>query len=243
MNKTPITLNPIGIVHSPFHEKFGIPRQPGLVPEIKGSIELLPPYNRADSVRGLESFSHIWVLFLFHKTASAGWKPTVRPPRLGGKTRVGVFASRSNFRPNPIGQSVVALEHIDLSDNSVVLRIAGHDLLDQTPVIDIKPYLAYSDAIATSRDGYAQSAPSTLQISFSPEAAGQCEALSLSEYGNPMALIKALLEQDPRPAFHKRKEKDRRYGMRLHDFDILFKVSGSTLCVTDIRTTKNGDKR
>ncbi len=238
-----VNIEPIGIVHSPFREKFGIPRQPGLVPEIKCRIELLPPYNRADCVRGLDVFSHIWVLFLFHQTAAAGWKPTVRPPRLGGKTRVGVFASRSNFRPNPIGQSVVSLEQIDLTDNGIILHIAGHDLLHETPVIDIKPYLGYSDAIPESCDGYAQSTPAALNITFTPEAQAQCHTLSSLQSGDLATLIKALLQQDPRPAFHRRTPENRRYGMRLHDFDIQFQVSGSSLCVTGVRHTAEHDKR
>ncbi len=234
---------PIGIVHSPFKEKFGIPRQPGLVREIRGRIELLPPCNHADCVRGLEQFSHIWVLFLFHDTAAAGWRPTVRPPRLGGKTRVGVFASRSNFRPNPIGQSVVRLESIDTTSGNVILDISGHDLLDETPVLDIKPYLGYADCIPDSRDGYAQSAPSSLRVVFTKAAEAQCHQLEASGHGDIAGMLQALLVQDPRPAFHGRRGLDKRYGMRLGDLDVKFEVRGDELIVTGVSTETNGDKR
>ncbi len=237
------TMTPIGIVHSPFHEKFGIPRQPGLVPQVKGHIELLPPCNHADCVRGLEAFSHIWVLFLFHNTAGDGWRPTVRPPRLGGRKKVGVFASRSNFRPNPIGQSVVRLDDIDLSGGKVILNISGHDLLDQTPVLDIKPYLGYADCIADSRDGYAQAAPASLEVIFSADALAQCRELERTGSGDVVQLLRALLVQDPRPAFHKRRYPDKTYGMTFGDFDIKFEVSGNTLCVTRVITETGDDKR
>lgn len=239
----PLMMTPIGVVHSPFREKFGIPRQPGLVPDIKGSIELLPPYNVADCVRGLDAFSHIWVLFLFHNTAGDGWRPTVRPPRLGGKKKVGVFASRSNFRPNPIGQSVVRLDNVALSSGKVVLDIAGHDLLDQTPVLDIKPYLGYADCIADSRDGYAQAAPSSLAVIFSAEAEAQCRELERGGNGNVAQMLRALLVQDPRPAFHQRLHKDKHYGMALGDLNVKFSVQGDTLCVTRVTTKHSGDKR
>jgi tRNA-Thr(GGU) m(6)t(6)A37 methyltransferase TsaA len=243
MTDSTFSFTPIGVVHSPFREKFGIPRQPGLVPQIKGRIELLPPFNRSDCVRGLETFSHVWVLFLFHNTAADGWRPTVRPPRLGGKKKVGVFASRSNFRPNPIGQSVVRLDRIDTSDGKVVLDISGHDLLDQTPVLDIKPYLGYADCISNSRDGYAQAAPSSLEVRFSPEAKAECDALRASGHGDVAALLRALLVQDPRPAFHKRGNKDKRYGMNLGNLEVFFEVTGCQVCVTGVTTGNSGDKR
>ena len=243
MTETAFGFTPIGIVHSPFREKFGIPRQPGLVPQIKGQIELLPPFNRSDCVRGLETFSHIWVLFLFHNTATDGWRPTVRPPRLGGKKKVGVFASRSNFRPNPIGQSVVRLERIDAANGKVVLDISGHDLLDQTPVLDIKPYLGYADRIEDSRDGYAQAAPSALEVQFSTEAKAQCDALTASGSDDVAALLHALLVQDPRPAFHKHRNKNKRYGMRLGNLEVFFEVADCQVRITRVITESGDDKR
>ena len=243
MPASSVYFTPIGIVHSPFREKFGIPRQPGLAPQITGSIELLPPCNHADCVRGLEAFSHIWVLFLFHDTADKGWRPTVRPPRLGGKRKVGVFASRSNFRPNPIGQSVVRLDGIDSENGNTILRISGHDLLDRTPVLDIKPYLGYSDCIPDSRDGYAQSAPSTLVIRFLPAALDQCRRLTENGHGDVEAMVRALLAQDPRPAYHQRRRLDKRYGMKLGELEVKFEVAGNELLVTGVGPSVTNDKR
>lgn len=156
MNKT-YCLNPIGTIHSCFKEKFTIPRQPGLVKQAKATLELIEPYNRKEAVRGLEEFSHIWVVFVFHKNESRGqWKPTVRPPRLGGNKRVGIFASRSPHRPSPIGMSAVKLEGIEESKDKILLHLSGVDLLDGTPVLDIKPYIGYADSIEDSYDGFAK---------------------------------------------------------------------------------------
>ncbi|NQY65973.1 MAG: tRNA (N6-threonylcarbamoyladenosine(37)-N6)-methyltransferase TrmO [Alteromonadaceae bacterium] len=143
-----ISFHVIGKVHSPYKEKFAIPRQPGLASCAKGVIELIDQANNIDLVRGLEQFSHLWVLFIFHATQQQGWKPLVRPPRLGGNKKMGVLATRSTFRPNPIGMSVVKLDKVSVENNKVLIHISGLDLLDQTPVIDIKPYLAYSDIVS-----------------------------------------------------------------------------------------------
>ena len=148
------SFDPIGIVHSPFKEKFGIPRQPGLVPEAKARLEVLPPYDRSEAFCGLEDFSHIWVTFVFHEAICTRWQPTVRPPRLGGNRRIGVFSSRSPFRPNPIGMSVVALEGISNIEGKIELQLAGVDLLDGTPVLDIKPYIPYADSLPDARSGF-----------------------------------------------------------------------------------------
>ena len=144
------TFQPIGIIHSCFREKFGIPRQPGLVTAAEGRLEILPPYNRAEAFRTLQDYSHLWLVFVFHAALRQHWSATVRPPRLGGNQRVGVFATRSPYRPNPLGLSRVELRAIDYSGQGVNLLLGGIDLLDQTPVLDIKPYLpsyyAISDA-------------------------------------------------------------------------------------------------
>jgi tRNA (adenine37-N6)-methyltransferase len=136
-----IAFTPIGIVHSPFKEKFGVPRQPGIATAARATLELLPPYDREEALEGLSGFSHVWLVFVFHATAAQGWQPSVRPPRLGGNVRVGVFASRSMFRPNPIGLSVVELEGYGREDGRLVLHVKGADLIDGTPVLDIKPYI------------------------------------------------------------------------------------------------------
>ena len=148
-------VRPVGIIHSCFPEKFGIPRQPGLVKSATARLEVFPPYDRDEMFKGLERFSHIWITFLFHETFKEGWKRTVRPPWLGGRERVGVFASRSPHRPNHLGLSVVRLEKIGREGKRLFLDLAEIDFLDKTPVLDVKPYLPYSDKIDEAKDGYA----------------------------------------------------------------------------------------
>lgn len=140
----------IGVIRSPYKEKFAVPRQPGLVKSSGGELHFIAPYNQADAVRGLEAFSHLWVVFVFHQTMEGGWRPTVRPPRLGGNARMGVFATRSTFRPNPIGMSLVELKGIRTQKDQVILELGSLDLVDGTPVIDIKPYLPFAEALPNS---------------------------------------------------------------------------------------------
>ena len=154
----------IGTIDSPYKEKFAIPRQPGIVTAAQGQLRLTGTANNAELVRGLEQFSHIWLLFVFHGTQAQGWKPLVRPPRLGGNKKLGVLATRSTFRPNPIGMSVVKLDRIEQQNlahnkSQVTLHISGLDLLDGTPIIDIKPYVPYADIIEGAEGGYAQEQP------------------------------------------------------------------------------------
>ncbi len=218
-----IQFESIGIVHSPYKEKFGVPRQPGLVPQAKGSLELLPPFNRPEAVIGLEGYSHIWIQFLFDRNRREKWQPTVRPPRLGGNTRVGVFASRSPFRPNPIGLSVVRLERVVNNENGVILEVSGLDLVDGTSVLDIKPYVAYVDSIPDAASGFAATAPSPLlKVSFSYAALKQLAARPDEAELKP--LITGLLETDPRPAYIKEGRQQRIYGIRLYDFDLRWRV-------------------
>ena len=143
----PFELNAVGVIESPYKQKFAIPRQPGLIPEATGYLVLEPDYSDEAIVRGIESFSHLWLVFVFHETAGKGWSPMVRPPRLGGNARKGVFATRATFRPNPVGLSVVKLEGVERKNGKLMLKLSGIDLLHGTPVIDIKPYLPYSDAL------------------------------------------------------------------------------------------------
>jgi len=215
----------IGIIHSCFKEKFGIPRQPGLVEEATAILELLPPYNRAEAVRGIEQFTHIWVLFVFHGCLRSQWKPTVRPPRLGGNERIGVFASRATYRPNPIGMSPVKLERVVVEDQGVFLHLKGVDLLDGTPVVDIKPYVPYADSLAHARGGFADNSPPIKHsVVFLPEAEQRCGDLSAA-YPNLRQMIEQLLQSDPRPAY-KEGDDGRIYGMRLWDFDLQWRVTG-----------------
>lgn len=223
---------PIGIVHSCFREKFGIPRQPGLVSEARATLELLPPYHSPEGVRGLEGFSHLWLIFVFHEIPAGRWQPTVRPPRLGGNQRLGVFATRSPFRPNPIGLSAVRLERVEIAQGRVVLHLAGADLLDGTPVLDIKPYVPYADRIPDATSGFAPSAPeATLAVEFSPSAAAFCAAWP---EGDLRTLITQILRQDPRPAYERESTAPQRYGMKLYDFDLRWEMRDDTAEVIDI---------
>ena len=224
------TFAPIGVIHSCFKEKFGIPRQPGLVTAARAMLELLPPYNRAEAVRGLEGFSHIWVSFVFHACQDEAWKPTVRPPRLGGNRRLGVFATRSTHRPNPIGLSAVALDRIEAAPGRVWLHLKGVDLMDGTPVLDIKPYLPYSDVIPGATGGFAAEAPAALfEVNFSRPALDRCATVPELEL-----LIRQILSQDPRPAYYGKGDGKKDFGMKLFDYDVKWEVHGDIVVVIDI---------
>lgn len=197
----------IALIRSCFSEKFGIPRQPGMVPAATASLEFLPSFDRPEMIRGLENFSHIWVQFLFHETIAEGWKATVRPPRLGGKTRVGIFASRSPHRPNHLGLSVVKLERIVNDGNRVALLLSGVDFLDGTPVLDIKPYIPYSDCPPGASGGYAPAAPPQIEVIFGAEAERFCAAYRLKTGRNLNELICQVIGHDPRPASQKGRKK------------------------------------
>ncbi|MDX1654826.1 MAG: tRNA (N6-threonylcarbamoyladenosine(37)-N6)-methyltransferase TrmO [Candidatus Competibacteraceae bacterium] len=231
-----VGLTPVGVVRSCFKEKFGIPRQPGLVPEARGSLKLLSPFQRPELVRGLEGFSHLWLIFLFHGCPPGQWSPTVRPPRLGGNHRLGVFATRSTFRPNPLGLSVVELEGIDLA-GGVTLRLKGLDLLDGTPVVDIKPYLPYADSLPAARGGFASQAPETgLTVVLESQPAAFCRECS-GDYGLDLEkLICQILTLDPRPAYRGGwQERGRVFGMRLLDFELRWRVEEGITRVVEIR--------
>lgn len=226
----------IGIVHSPYAEKFGIPRQPGLVPAAEATLELLPPYNRPEAVKGLEGFSHIWLSFIFHGVKREQWRPTVRPPRLGGNERLGVFATRSTHRPNPLGLSVVRLVNIDTADGRVVLHLQGADLMDGTPVVDIKPYIPYVDSVPDATAGFAPSPPSPgITVGFSAEAKAMCQELERT-YPGLSRLIEEVLAQDPRPAYQA--EQEREYGFMLYDLNVRFRAYGERFEVTGIDKTE-----
>lgn len=225
----------IGHIHSPFKEKFGIPRQSGLTPSAKGKIELHTPYNHMDTVRGLERFSHIWVTFVFHQHLERDWSALVRPPRLGGNKKVGVFASRSTFRPNMIGQSVIQLESIGVENGVASLNISGLDLLDGTPVLDIKPYIPYNDALSDASSGFAPHAPDqVLKVEFSSVAAAQCHTLENRDRPHLGQLISEMVSLDPRPAYKKDESSARMYGVCLFDVNVQFSIQGDRATITDI---------
>ena len=232
---TTITFNYIGYVESPYKEKFAIPRQPGLVNTARGKVILMGDANNADLVKELSQFSHIWLLFVFHGTQTQGWKPLVRPPRLGGNKKIGVLATRSTFRPNPIGMSVVKLNSVEIKNNQVILHVSGIDLLDQTPIVDIKPYVPYADSIITAKGGFAQSTPSIkIDIHYTEQARQQLNNLS-SQYHQLELFITQVLEQDPRPAYKQGKTDEKIYGMSLYDLNIEWKMQGlSRLLIKNI---------
>lgn len=227
-------LNPIGILRSPYRQKFAVPRQPNLVREAVGEILFEREFSDPNCLRGLEQFSHLWLVFLFHETAAQGWSPTVTPPRLGGSAKLGVFATRSTFRPNPIGLSVVEYAGWQLRNGQLVLSVRGIDLIDGTPILDIKPYLPYADALPDARAGYAEAAPAAaLSVEFSPAARQQLAQLG-NERPELEAFISAVLRQDPRPAVHVRQDREREYGMFLHDLNVRWQVNAGVCLVLGI---------
>jgi tRNA-Thr(GGU) m(6)t(6)A37 methyltransferase TsaA len=233
---TSFTFRPIGTIRSCFPEKFGIPRQPGLAPDASAVLEIHRSYQNHEAFRHLELFSHIWVLFVFHRCLRKEWKATVRPPRLGGNRRVGVFASRSGFRPNPIGQSAVELLTIEKSPGKISLHLKGVDLLDGTPVLDIKPYLPYADSLPQARHGFAPGPPpKAMAVRFSEQAAHTCRSLEAQSYPRLERLIVDLLALDPRPGYAPEKNT---FGMRLWDLNIRFEIHDDHIEVTSIETVE-----
>jgi tRNA-Thr(GGU) m(6)t(6)A37 methyltransferase TsaA len=237
-NGMEISVTPIGTISSCYKEKFGIPRQPGLVPEARATLELRPPFDRPEAFRGLEAFSHVWLIFLFHQNINSTWKPTVRPPRLGGNHRLGVFATRSPFRPNFLGLSAVKLERIEIRRSRVVLHLAGVDLLDGTPVLDIKPYLPYADSIACATGGFAGTPPQQdLEVIFSSQCRELLQNLEKTGYTNLGRLIVNTLRSDPRPAYYRQQPQKDIFGARILDFDVRWQIREGKVIVTDLVKT------
>ncbi|BHH85510.1 tRNA (N6-threonylcarbamoyladenosine(37)-N6)-methyltransferase TrmO [Desulforhopalus sp. 52FAK] len=229
MNNTNIEVQPIGIIHSCFTEKFGIPRQPGMVPAAIAELELYPPYNREEVTRGLEQFSHVWIHFLFHESVSDGWKNTVRPPWLGGTKRVGVLATRSPHRPNHLGLSVVRLQSVERGKQGTSLILSGIDLLDGTPVIDVKPYVPYSDSVPSAECGYAKGEVPEVSVQLTDQVRIFCEDYLRKTERNLMPLIEQMIRQDPRPA--KQKGAKDSFGILLWDVNIRWSVTSDGFLV------------
>lgn len=227
-------MNIIARVHTDFKTKFGLPRQSGLIPELKGRIIFEPEYRHPQSCRGLEGFSHIWILWQFSESKKSHWAATVTPPRLGGKTRVGVFATRAPYRPNNIGISCVKLERIEQNEKlGTVLHVSGIDMMDGTPIYDIKPYIPYTDCHPEARDGFvSETKMYELEVEF-PE-----ELLQIIPKEKRQAIIK-VLKQDPRPAYDT--DPDRCYGVDFAGFDIRFRVKDSLLIVCEIEILSTGE--
>jgi len=222
-----MNIQPIAHIHTCYGEKFGVPRQSGLVDDAWGELIFAPPYRTPDAIRGLEGFSHVWLVFIFHQAIREHWKPTVRPPRLGGNEKVGVFASRSPFRPNPIGLSVVRLDSIDLTHpDGPILNLRGIDLVDGTPILDIKPYIPYADSIPDASAGFAPSAPEQLRVQWLPEA--ETSQLSVST----KQLIENTLAVDPRPAYQK--ENSRTYGCQICGFNVRWRVEHEIILISSL---------
>lgn len=222
----PFEFQAIGYIHSCFTDRFGVPRQPGLAPAARAQLMLVAPYDNPQSLTGLDDCSHIWVQFVFHRPPSQQWKARVRPPRLGGNKSLGVFATRSPLRPNPIGLSVVRLEGIGRAPGKLWLELSGIDLLDGTPVLDIKPYVPYTDAVPEARSGFADQPPSTRPVEFTPEALASCAQFQ-DRSQQLEDLIRQILQQDPRPQYRS-PDPQRRYGMTLFDLNIQWRYRGDS---------------
>lgn len=219
-----MNISPIAIFHSPFSSKFGIPRQSGLVDELRGTVELQAEYANAEALRGLCGYDYVWLIWGFSENVSAEKHPTVRPPRLGGNRRMGVFATRSPFRPNNLGLSSVRL--VSIGDG--MIEVAGADLKDGTPIYDIKPYIPFTDSHPLARGGFVDTQQwTTLQVVVPDYFRSLLPP-------NKMQTLVAVLAQDPRPQYHD--EPERVYGMPFADCDVRFRVEGDTLTVTDIVT-------
>ena len=226
MSKNGLFIKPIAYIETDFNEKFGIPRQSGRVEELIGRIVFCPEYRNPDALRGIEGFSHLWLLFDFSKSHRDKWSPTVRPPRLGGNKKIGVFASRSPFRPNPIGISAVRLKGVEETEkDGKVLIVSGVDLLSGTPIIDIKPYLPHSDCRVGAVGGYSEEFSNySLEVNF-PE-----KLLSIIPEEKRQAIL-GCLSEDPRPSYQ---DDERTYKMRFAEFDISFNVENNVLIVTNV---------
>lgn len=232
-----LNIRPIGTIQTPYKQKFAIPRQPGLVPSAHGKIIFEPEFNDPNYLRGIEQFSHLWLLFHFHQTADKPHSPLVRPPRLGGNKKLGVFSTRSTFRPNNIGMSVVEFVSMEYKqqhkNNQLILTVSGMDLLDGTPIIDIKPYIPYADSLPHANGGFASQAPVVMKVEFSPIAIKQLAQLKVEQV-NLQDLIKEVLSQDPRPAYQDTNDPLKTYGMALYDLNIQWQVIENTNHVLSI---------
>lgn len=227
MEETGRFFHVIARIHTDFPKKFGIPRQSGLVEDLKAEIVFEPEYRNPDAFRGIEEFSHIWLIWEFSEAVRDTWSPTVRPPRLGGNKRMGVFATRSPFRPNAVGLSSVRLDSVEIHpEKGPVLHVSGADLMDGTPIYDIKPYLPFADSHPDAVGGFADRTKEyALQVEIPAELMGKIES------GKQDAL-KAVLAHDPRPSYQN--DPERIYGMEFAGYEVKFRVEGSVLIVTEI---------
>jgi len=230
---------PIGVIRTSFTEKFGVPRQSMMIREARGVLKLNPESSYRDALNHLDQFSHVWILFVFHTHLEKGWRPTIRPPRLEAPRRVGVFASRTPHRPNPIGISAVKLDRIDLDAvGGIELHLSGVDFLDGTPVLDIKPYLPFADSIPEANSGWAGSEIPKYRVEFSNESLQAMEAISLERHPRFKELVEQILEWDPRPTSQRRampiesaEMQGMEFGTRILDKDIQWQIKNSSIYV------------
>ena len=222
----PYCLKPIARLRSDLGGKFGLPRQAGIVEELEGTVVFEPEFRNPDALRGIEGFSHLWLIWQFSAALREGWSPTVRPPRLGGNTRVGVFATRSPFRPNALGLSCVRLLAVERGGaEGPLLRVGGADLMDGTPIYDIKPYLPYADCKPEARAGFAPDAGNTLAVRYAP---GTAECVPAEK----RAALTGVLANDPRPRYHS--DPERVYGLDFAGLNVRFRVDGNELTVVEV---------
>lgn len=248
---------PIGVIRTAFAEKFGIPRQPGMVLEAKGVIELDRHPFFALACDKLETFSHLWIIFVFHEHGARDWKPSIRPPRLGGRKKVGVLASRSPHRPNPIGLSAVRLDRVENTPKGVKIHVSGVDLLDGTPLLDIKPYIPFADSIPSANAGWAAEPIEKFPVEFTEKSEAALERherrLRIQRNDDTIDLRKMIIEMlelDPRPASLKRKipasntdSTGLRFAFTLFDFDVKWEIRNGTFAVLDLEDLIEGRPR
>ena len=221
------TIRPVAHMRSEFPQKFGLPRQSGLVEELKGEIVFVPEFRTPDALRGIEGFSHLWLIWGFHMSQKENWAATVRPPRLGGNQRMGVFATRAPYRPNGLGLSCVKLEGVEWdTPEGPVLKVAGADLMDGTPIYDVKPYVPYADSRPEAAEGFAPAPAPALKVEFAPGTLEQ-----VAEEKRPALM--GVLAQDPRPRYQR--DPERVYGMSFSGMEVGFTVEGDVLTVREVR--------
>lgn len=242
-NLNEVSLTPIAYIRSCYPERFGIPRQAGLVESAKAAIVFPHTDQQWHSLRGIESFSHIWVIFLLHGQSFSKFRPLVRPPRLGGNKSMGVYATRSPNRPNQIGLSAVPLDQVEQTPTEILLHIHGGDFLDGTPVLDIKPYVPYADAIATATSAWADDADPLLPVEWSPEATANLISTLTGDRNEIQPMISDVIAQDPRPGYERRKDGQpgQEWNMRLAGFDIFWKVEAGIATVTRLFPLSSSD--
>jgi tRNA-Thr(GGU) m(6)t(6)A37 methyltransferase TsaA len=242
MNSTPYQFTPIAYLRSPFQDRYGVPRQPSVAGAVRGTVQFYSETELRDALKTIEQFSHLWVIFVFHAHGGKRWRPTIRPPRLGGRVRVGVLASRSPHRPNPLGLSVVKIEKVDLdAPEGPQIEVSGVDLLDGTPILDIKPYLSYTDSLPQALSGWASAEVKKIKVSWSLRARDDLARLPKAQAEELEGLIGNLLELDPRPAYQQRKTPagspelwGRLFGMKIAGHEIKYTFQAEGLLVQSI---------